>query len=149
MDSSWTSGVVGGLVVAAFLYGARIPQAVDENDLRVEEIEIDLRRWTRDEERNLRDELDAIDSAFRERHLVDSGLHVAAQNAARDRRGQASRDRLSLAQRGYDNVVVSERLFHRAWRWLRRRPLYRLTAPLELRHAIERWGEANGSADGE
>jgi hypothetical protein len=145
LDWSWTSGVVGGLVVAALIYLARIPRTLDEHDLLVDELEIDLRRWTRDEERGLESEFFRIGNEANTHGALTSGAHVAARGGARARAGHAARDRLSVAMRAYRRVTIAERTPHHLLRWLRCRPLPELEASHDLRVLIERWAADNAA----
>jgi hypothetical protein len=77
MDWSWTSGVTGGVVVAALIYLARIPRTLDEHDQLVDELDTDLRRWILDEERGLAGELSRIGNEANARRLMTSGAHIA------------------------------------------------------------------------
>jgi hypothetical protein len=143
---------------------AKAREEAAANSRRIADLNEDLRRWVRDRDRTLVQELDGITNSATTRSEPDpaellfpppppgptlySGAHIRARAEAKRLGLHQYRDEASNKQREFREIVESEGRIHRFWRRRDDLPLPELSLPADCREALGRWREpATNPAD--
>lgn len=117
-----------------------VPRDLDEHDHRVRELNAHLRRWLRDDDRELKQQLALIDVQVRQAMGGgDAGARLQMRENAKNLRKQRFRDQANSAEGELERIGIAERMPHKIWRALRRRPLPKLEAVPEAQVTLDAW----------
>lgn len=123
MASDLLVGLAGGAIGSLLIYVGRVsavPAEVARHDRQARALLEDLERWVWDEHRKLRQELDGITNTLAAQGQLHSGAHGAARAEAKTQALQRYRDRRSLKDRAFADLVAAEGWPHDLWRLVRR-----------------------------